>query len=153
MAKDTDPLFSASPDDNPENTDAKPKRQRQKSTSTRKKKSDSFSVDDCSAKLFQLYTVLGKVLQTNPKTKRKESDFIEEAAALSRMSEKYPVVATILKFLDPVFFALGAYSKFSEHVTEFADRKKAEREMKKQAAAQNATYEMKVENGISNYPS
>lgn len=121
-------LFGASPDD-PGNTD-EPKRPKRPARS-KPKKGDVFAADECTEKLHQLDALCSRIMQTSKK--RKASDFAEEGAALSRLSEKYVIVSIVLKSLDPLFFIVGTANKFGEHFSEFSKRKKAEKEARRAA--------------------
>lgn len=123
--------FGPSPDGTDEANTDKPKRKRAPSQgSSRPRKGDVFTADDCTSKIFQLYTLTGRVLRTT-KGARKEKDFTEEGQSLSRLSEKYMLVSVALKMLDPVFLTIGVANKFMDHFGEYADRKKQEKAAKK----------------------
>lgn len=131
MSKEDNELFTPSPDE--ANTDKKEKSERPKKKRAATRKGDVFTADDCTAKIFQLYNLTGKMLKTDGKMR--EKDFVEEGAALSRLTEKYPIVSFVMKMLDPVFFALGTFNKFNTHFSEFTARKKQEKIEKKLADA------------------
>lgn len=111
--------------DKPKEKESKPPKKKRAKPS----KSDVFTVDDCTGKIFQLYKLYNKLLATEPTFK--EKDFTEEGAALSRLTEKYTMVSVGMKMLDPLFFALGTFNKFSGHFSEFNARKKRERAARK----------------------
>jgi hypothetical protein len=72
-----------------------------------------FSADECTAKIFQVYNIIGRFKKSD--RQRLQVDFIEEGTALSRISGKYPIVSTVLKLFDPLFLLIGIINKFSDH--------------------------------------
>lgn len=107
--------------------DGEPKK-RKRSPSSKAKKGDAIAAEECTQRIHQSYGLIGKLFRSS-KTRR-ETDFKEEGAMLSRLSEKYAIVAFILKWLDPIFFVVGIWTKFSEHADETIARRKEEKERK-----------------------
>lgn len=101
------------------------------------KKGETIAVEECTQRVHQAYGLTGKLFRSSKS--RNEKDFKEEGAMLSRLSEKHSVIATILKWLDPIFFVVGIWNKFSEHGEEMRERKaQAKRDKANRQAGQMA---------------
>jgi hypothetical protein len=109
---------------------------------------EKHSANECTQKIYQLWAFTHRV--TNSKLPMlKESDFSEEGAGLSRLSEKHVMIALALKVLDPMFVCVGIYNKFhgfaNEGFTRWKDRKQVINMKKKQGANGDVTYEYERE--------
>lgn len=128
--------------------DEKPEKKQRKPRKKTAKSSAPISAEECTMRLYQGYQIFGKA--TGSSATREKSEFKEEGAMLSRMSEKFPIVALILNFLDPIFFILAIFTKYSDHwsiVRERRNNRKREREEAKAAGAETAVYA----NGTGNW--
>jgi len=93
-----------------------------------RKKKDStinFSFEEMQEKLSRSFNGLAYVLKTDDEFK--DSDFTEEAKDLVRLAEKYPILANILTFLDPLFLILGLFSKMKGMLKKVQKRKETEK--------------------------
>jgi len=94
-----------------------------------RKKKDStinFSFEEMQEKLSRSFNGLAYVLKTDDEFK--DSDFTEEAKDLVRLAEKYPILANILTFLDPLFLLLGLFSKMKGMLKKVSKRKETEKQ-------------------------
>lgn len=74
-------------------------------------KADKFSPDEVNEKFHILCSGLAKVFGAEYTFKPKDYD--QEAKALVRMADKFPVVNHVLTFFDPVLLVLGLYGKIT----------------------------------------
>lgn len=94
-----------------------------------RKKKDStinFSFEEMQEKLSRSFNGLAYVLKTDDEFK--DSDFTEEAKDLVRLAEKYPILANVLTFLDPLFLILGLFSKMKGMLKKVSNRKEIEKQ-------------------------
>ena len=94
-----------------------------------RKKKDStinFSFEEMQEKLSRSFNGLAYVLKTDDEFR--DSDFTEEAKDLVRLAEKYPILANVLTFLDPLFLILGLFSKMKGMLKKVSNRKEIEKQ-------------------------
>ena len=83
-----------------------------------------FTVSEVKEKIFLVFA--GACRITRRECEYTENDFDQEAAALIRLAEKFPVVATVLTFFDPVVLVMGIIEKFSRARVKPAPERQAE---------------------------
>lgn len=73
---------------------------------------DKLSYEELQQKLARTFNFIAFLLKSDKVFT--ESDFIEEAKDLTRISTKYELVNMALTFLDPLFFLFGIFAKGKE---------------------------------------
>lgn len=76
------------------------------------KKVAAMSYEEAQINLTRLFNVASVLMKS--RKKYKESDFVEEAKDLTRLAQKYDMIAMGLSMLAPLFLVLGLFSKVQE---------------------------------------
>lgn len=83
---------------------------KEKKKSRRTRRSTAFSPDELEEKLDLIFKAAAKF--THREYVYKPRDFKQEASALQRMTDKFPIVGDAIKLLDPILLLLGLVTKF-----------------------------------------
>ena len=92
--------------------DVADEKEEKKGKKGRPPKKESFSVDEIQGKLVAVFNAFSFGLKIEKEYKA--SDFIEESRDIVRLSQKYPIIHTILVLLDPLFLVLSFSKKIME---------------------------------------
>lgn len=92
--------------------DVADEKEEKKGKKGRPPKKESFSVDEIQEKLVAVFNAFSFALKIEKEYKA--SDFIEESRDIVRLSQKYPIIHTILVLLDPLFLVLSFSKKIME---------------------------------------
>jgi len=95
---------------------------KEKKEKTPKKIKGDYTVEEMEEKLSRLFN--GSAFLLRAEITYEEKEFTQEAKDIIRLSKKYPVVNTILTFLDPLFLILGLFSKIKRLLEKLPKRKK-----------------------------
>lgn len=92
----------------------------------KKKPKVNFGYEEMQEKLARIFNALGYFLKID--VEYNNTDFEEESKDLIRLAEKYPILANVLTFLDPLFLILGLFSKMRIMLDKVKERKEKQKE-------------------------
>lgn len=89
-----------------------PEEPKKKKKTPKKVKATQATQADYRNKIFMLFQALARV--TKKECQFTEGDFTAEAAALVRITEKFPQVAYVINMFDPIFMLISLINKFGK---------------------------------------